>query len=194
MVIGLTGKYCSGKSYATLALEKKDFLQIDVDKLGHSALEEKKSEIEKAFGNSVITNGVVNRKLLGKIVFKNKSQRALLESIVHPVMVDNVKTILQLNKGKNIVINAAILADMGLDKFCDAVIWVDAPLFARIRRAISRDKAPLFSIIKRIIAQANLKSNLTKKNADTYIIENKGNIKDFSESVEKTLKLIETGK
>ncbi|MCL2481148.1 MAG: dephospho-CoA kinase [Spirochaetaceae bacterium] len=194
MVIGLTGKYCSGKSSIAEEFEKRGFYVIEVDKLGHAALNIKKTEIKETFGSIVIINEEVNRRALGKIVFRSSKKRDQLEKIVHPVMVHEVEEILKKHQGKNILIDAAILARMGLHKFCDAVIWVTAPFLKRLDMALYRDNRGVFFALSRMFSQRKLKSNLTKKHVDTYIIDNTGDLNSLSDKVESILKTINSRK
>ena len=95
--------------------------------------------------------------------FSDEAEKKALEKLIHPVMVEMVEKKIGENKGSDILINAAILHQMGLDSLCSALIWVDAPLFTRIKRALKRDSLPLKEVIKRIITQTDLKANLMKK-------------------------------
>lgn len=194
MIVGITGKYCSGKNSVAAEFERRGYYHIEVDKLGHAALDLKKDEIEKAFGSSVIKEGKVNRAALGKIVFKSREMKHILEKIVHPEMTLMVKKLIEDNKGKNILINAAILAQMGLHRFCDIVVWVKAPLLKRVERALMRDQLPPGAVLDRIITQRKLKSNLTRKDVDTYNINNSGNVEKIVSSVDRVLKLIDSRK
>lgn len=200
IVLGLTGKYCSGKSVIAFELEKQGFYHIDVDKLGHFALEEKKGEIEKTFGNAVIStekDGTVkvDRKALGAIVFSDRKKKKLLESIVHPAMAGEVARIVEKeckrDSNSKILINAAILAQMNLHKLCTVVIWVKTPFFVRFKRALKRDNLGFFAVLKRIISQRNLTSNLTKKYVDTYIVNNYGETNSPESVIDRILKLID---
>ena len=194
MIIGLTGKYCSGKSSIAEEFEKKGFYPIEVDKLGHAALKIKKDEVEKAFGSAVIQNGEVNRAALGKIVFRNRKKRKQLEKIVHPGMVQEIEDILKKRQGENILIDAAILANMGLHKYCDAVIWVNASFLKRLDMALYRDNRGIFFALSRMIAQRKLNPNLTKKYVDTYTINNTGDLDGLSDKVDNILKTINSRK
>ncbi len=194
MIVGITGKYCSGKNAVAAEFERRGYFHIEVDKLGHAALDLKKDEIEKAFGSSVISDGIVNRAAVGKIVFKSREMKHLLEKIVHPEMTQMVKKLIEEQKGKNILINAAILAQMGLHQLCDIVVWVKAPLLKRVERALMRDQLPPGAVLDRIITQRKLKSNLTGKDVDTYNINNSGNIEKIVSSVDRVLKIIDSRK
>ena len=194
MVIGITGKFCAGKNTVAAEFERKGYLQIEVDRLGHQALDIKKDEIAENFGSVVVVDGKINRPVLGGIIFRDAAKKRLLESIVHPLMVEMVKKAIEENRDGKVIINAAILEQMGLDSLCSAVIWVTAPLTKRIERAVKRDSLPLKAIIARIKVQKNLKPNIKQNNVDTYIINNTGNINKIAFDVDSVLKKIEARK
>ena len=76
MIIGLTGKICAGKDTFASLLPEDRFAVIDVDALGHEALAENKDKVAEAFGADVIrSDGTVDRKKLGAIVFSDKAKR-----------------------------------------------------------------------------------------------------------------------
>ena len=72
MIIGITGRSGSGKSFLSdILAEKLDMIHIDIDKISHEVLtfDESKKFLLNEFGSEIFENGVVNRKKLGKIVF-----------------------------------------------------------------------------------------------------------------------------
>lgn len=112
LVLGLGGTYCSGKSTVARALEAGGARQIDVDRLGHEALQRRAAEVVKAFGPGIIlASGAVtpvqpeatatgpgaahpiqiDRKALGRLVFADPDALRRLEAITHPVIRDLVR-------------------------------------------------------------------------------------------------------
>ncbi len=88
MVLGITGKYCAGKSAVSEVLSAWGWHIIDVDRLGHHALIEKRDEVLQRFGRELDDGaGGIDRKRLGAIVFRNRTALRYLERIVHPSMV-----------------------------------------------------------------------------------------------------------
>ena len=82
MIIGLTGKSCAGKDTVASMLSADRFSVIDVDALGHVALEANHGRLREAFGDSIFRpDGTVDRKILGPIVFSDPSKLGLLDSI-----------------------------------------------------------------------------------------------------------------
>ncbi|MBN2545460.1 MAG: dephospho-CoA kinase [Spirochaetes bacterium] len=190
LIIGLTGYFCSGKSTAGSIFQKKhDFYIIDVDKIGHNVLEEKKTEIIKKFGQEILTENSINRKLLAKIVFNDKKKLKILNSIVHPLMIKKVKESVEKSKNKKILINAALLFQMGLDKLCSHIIFIKASLLSIVKRALKRGNTDLFRIIKILIYQkqyAFCKKKLC--NADIYYIRNDKKIQNLYKEINNFLK------
>ena len=155
MIVGLTGGYCAGKDVVARVLAGRGFSVIDVDALGHDALREKEAEVIAAFGPSVRTATGIDRKALGRIVFSDAAALARLESVVHPVMVRDVKKMIAAMSG-DVLINAAILHHMGLHTLCHAVICVRAPRVARVFRAMRRDRLTFRAAWARIRAQKDV--------------------------------------
>jgi dephospho-CoA kinase len=178
-VLGITGLYCSGKSIAGRYFAENGFIEIDVDKLGHLALIHKKTEIIRFFGNKIIENGDISRKKLGKIVFNSEKKLNELEKIVHPFMISMIKD--QLNELKNentqyVIINAAILYKMGLDKLCNAVLAIVSPEKIIIERGKNRDGLSSLEIKRRLKKQKIYNENFTSAE---YFIENIDNYEKF---------------
>mgnify|MGYP006278910183 FL=1 len=190
MVIGVAGKYCAGKDQLIRFFNTHAFFEeVDVDQLGHRALEVKKAEIEDSFGRGVLDEtGGVDRKKLGARVFEDPKALRMLEEIVHPYMIEEVRRFIEERPGKNVIVNAALLFYMGLDNLCDAAVWVHAPSFSRIRRAMERDSISLPEVFKRILAQRKLKPQQIKKDVDIYTIRNSGSLQELGEKAAEILK------
>lgn len=191
MVIGVAGKFSAGKNQVVRFIsEKIDADILDVDALGHEALEERKDVLKERFGTEIIgPNGRVDRKRLGNIVFQDEEKMLALERIVHPLMREKVKDYIDLQPKQAVIINAALLFYMGLNRFCDTVIWVRAPLVKRIRRAKRRDGLSLRETLSRFRAQKKLKYKQIQKNTDIYTIRNNGSIKELKRKVAEFMKM-----
>jgi dephospho-CoA kinase len=73
---------------------------------------------------------------------------------------------------RGLVINAAILFQMGLDEYCDTIILVTAPIMTRISRARKRDGLGYWAIFRRLWTQRHLNAQARAATADTIIVEN----------------------
>ncbi len=178
MIVGITGGYCSGKNTVSKIFERHGFKIIDVDSIGHKALDVKKDEIIKAFGSELVVNGSIDRKRLGRIVFSNKERLKKLENIVHPWMIKEVKK--DVKNCSKCVINAALLIEMCLFTLCDFVIGVESSIDNVIERAMARDGLSKEDVIMRIQNQIPVKE---KKHYVDIVIENNGDLKELEKKV-----------
>ena len=90
-VLGLTGNIACGKtSVGHMLLELGAEHYIDADATVHSLYEAGQpiaTQVADAFGPTVMnSNGSVNRKALGTVVFKDAEAMSRLEHIVHPAV------------------------------------------------------------------------------------------------------------
>ena len=198
MVIGLTGKYCAGKNAAESVLTALGYPSIDVDKLGHHALESEIDHIEEAFGAGVIVekDGIrkVDRRALGSIVFSEPEALKRLEAISHPWMKNETARLVEEYKSggaSHVIVNAAILYKMKLDSLCDCVIWIEAPLLQRVRRAMKRDNAGFIQVFKRIYAQRQLKPKPSLNSVDIYRVGNNSGTEALARRLDDVLMNIE---
>ncbi|MCF7946001.1 MAG: dephospho-CoA kinase [Spirochaetia bacterium] len=193
MILGLTGKYCSGKSTVSRILEERGCKTIDVDTLGHEALEKKQDTLIKVFGREILKDGKIDRKALGVRVFSDSHRRMLLEGIVHPFMVRRVKDLIQqYSAGGNncIVLNAALLHYMGIDELCDDVLFVQTSFLRRFRRARKRDRAPVSMFLRRMSAQKHIHPNLISSRGDVYIIENNNSLRRINNQLDEFFSVV----
>ena len=145
-------------------------------------MEDQKVVLAEIFGKEIVNNdGHIDRKVLGKIVFADKSKLNTLNSIVHPVMVDMLRQKIAETDGK-IVVSAAILFDMGLDALCSRVLVVKAPMMTIIHRARKRDGYNLNRILK-VLKSQKLRKYL--KNEKVRVIRNSGSLERLRNTVEK---------
>ncbi|MCL2128453.1 MAG: dephospho-CoA kinase [Treponema sp.] len=175
MLIGLTGLYCAGKNRVAALLEKRGIPVLDVDKLGHIAIENQKTAVFSRFGGECQNpDGSVNRRLLGAMVFGKSGEVAALEAIVHPEANRLTEEWVAAQKAGIIAINAALLHKSVFFERLDRIILVSAPFFHRLVRARRRDGLPLIEILKRFSSQKRFFAQYAAGNADIYRVENPG--------------------
>ena len=186
MIIGLTGKSCSGKDYVS-HLFGEEFVVIDEDKLGHVALDNNREKLVAAFGDSIITDGRVDRKKLGPMVFSDKEKLEKLNSISHPWMVAETLSLCREaeREGKIAVINAAILEKMGFVPYCNEVVLVSSPYSERLKRAVMRDKITPEAFEKREENQKDIGSTLSNGGVKVTNIINDGDKESLSRQVKE---------
>lgn len=191
-IIGLTGGYCAGKNAAAAVLEERGCRLIDVDRLGHEALEACRAELLSLFGPAIRgENGAIDRRRLGALVFSSETELRRLESVTHPWMTARVEALICAEPQACWVVNAAILVKMGLHRLCDAVIWVDAPCLVRLRRARRRDKLNFRQIWSRFRAQKGLYSQTFSQVVDIYRVRNSADRAALEDEIDRALIRIE---
>ncbi len=186
MVVGITGKYCAGKSTLVPFLAELGFSEINVDKIGHEVLAHHRSEVIERFGIGVVLpDGAIDRSRLAGIVFKNAHKRRQLEEILHPAMVRRVQD--ELGTLQMAVIHAAILIPMGLHRLCNLVICVRAPLVLRVLRALRRDRISLVGIVRRNFAQRRICPKSVRSEVDTIYVCNRISVLRLKKRVARIL-------
>ncbi|AEH50434.1 dephospho-CoA kinase [Pseudothermotoga thermarum] len=177
-VVGVTGKIGSGKSTVSKFLAKLGATVIDVDKVAHEILETEnvKRQIVEAFGKEILTDGKVNRKKLAGVVFSDSLKLRLLESIVHPVLREEIARRVEKLRGL-VVLDAAILHRIGLDKLCDLIIVVTAPLDRIFERLRAKG-----------LSEGEIRRRLSFQNdipLEGIVVDNEGDLNSLREKVEK---------
>ncbi|MDR2134927.1 MAG: dephospho-CoA kinase [Treponema sp.] len=172
-LVGLTGLYCAGKNRVAALLEKRGLPVLDVDKLGHAAIEAERAAILSRFGGDLANpDGTVNRRLLGERAFGKPGEMAALQDIVHPAANRLTGEWLAAQAGKPCVFNAAVLHKSSVFGQLDFIILVEAPFFVRLLRARKRDGLSWRSLLKRFGSQKHFISQYLSGKADIYRVYN----------------------
>jgi dephospho-CoA kinase len=164
MILGIVGKAGSGKSYVSKLLKEnfKNSIVIDVDRVGHYVLTlfHVKEKLKDIFGQEIFDkNNEIDRKKLGEIVFSDESKLEKLNEIVHSEIYKEIekKVKIYLKKYDIIVLDAAMLFKIGLDKMCHKIILVDASEDLRYKRLVKKRNITKEKAKNMIQAQKNLK-------------------------------------
>ncbi|HVP18176.1 MAG TPA: dephospho-CoA kinase [Spirochaetia bacterium] len=186
MVIGLTGRYCAGKGAAARVFASIGYRVVDADDLSHEVMAEKAEEVIAAFGPAVRgREGGVDRRALGRIVFGDPSAQSRLQAILYPSITARIMRFIAEADG-DVVINAPLLQRAGLQKICDAVVFVRAPALVRLARAMRRDGLRLGEAWMRINAQKDVRPQSNDPGVDTYSVMNWGSLRSLER---RTLRL-----
>ena len=135
MVIGIVGGIGSGKSTILDYIDSIcDCIIVKTDDLAKS-LEQPNStvynEIIKHFDKTILNEDkTINSKILANIVFNDSTKLETLNKIIHPKVIEEIKTIINNNKNKLIFIESAILFESKLNEICDEIwcIYADEEL------------------------------------------------------------------
>jgi len=170
--IGLTGGIGSGKSTVAQIFEVLGIPVYYADAASKRLMNENdelKHKIKSAFGEETYTNGVLNRKYLSDIVFKDAEKINLLNSLVHPVTIKDAAQWMQKQTTPYVIKEAALIFESGSNKDLDYVIGVKSPAELRIKRTMARDNISLAQVQARIDRQMNEEEKI---NLCNYVIVN----------------------
>ena len=161
-VVGLTGGIGSGKTTFASLLSERGAQIIDADGLGRDALRPDQPawhSVVSQFGDEILqANSLeIDRKRLAAIVFSEPHKLSALNAIVHPVILkaiaDHLERLAQTDE--IVVLDAALIAELGLESSLDAMVAVTAARGTRkLRLQRSRGMDPL-DIEARMNAQKN---------------------------------------
>lgn len=187
-MIGVTGGIGCGKSEVCRMLEGLGAKVIDADFIAKEITDSNQTvreQIRKTFGQGVfLPDGGLDRRELARIVFTDKEALQKLNKIVHPYMVRAIGQEVKRAKAEGshplIVINAALIYEIGMEKDLDYVVVVSASLKNRIQRIIKRDGLSKEEILNRIKAQMPLEEKA--KRAD-HVIQNDGTLEELQRKV-----------
>ena len=158
-LVGLTGGIASGKSTVASAWVELGGIEIDADQLAREVVEPGTpglAAVKAAFGDSVISNGALDRSALGQLVFANTDKRRQLEAIVHPLVRElAAKKIAELPNDSIVIYNVPLLVEAAVDLDFDKVVTVEAPSEKQIERLVSIRKMNREDAERRVAAQAS---------------------------------------
>lgn len=176
LVIGLTGGIAAGKSTVCAMFAERGAVCLDSDRLAHEAMEPGRpayQEIVQRFGPSVVgPDGVLNRRALGALVFRDDAARRELEAIIHPRVIEAVQErVAALRAAPEppplVVVEIPLLFEAGLEWLVDKTIVVAAEQGIQLQRLTSRSGLSPEEAMLRIKAQ--MPSGEKERRADFVI-------------------------
>ena len=186
--VALTGGIGSGKSAVAEFLQECGAVIIDSDQLARDVIERGTEGFEvvlAAFGDTVLTDGEIDRSTLAEIVFQDEDQRKKLEGIIHPLVREAAESLMKKLPADSVVINQIpLLVETNGAKRFDHVITVSASEELRRQRLLQRGLKD-YEITKRMQAQVN---DAAREEIADSIIKNEGSLEDLERIVENLWK------
>lgn len=165
MIIGITGKIGSGKSFLASFFKNKKIVVFDADKeilnLYNNNINVKK-EILKRYPNSYIDNKI-DKSFLREIVKNDNSNLKILTSILLPYLRKKINNVVK--KNKVVILDIPLLFENNFYKICDFTINVHCNKAKQLKRVFDR----------------NIDNNLYKYlNSIQYNVVKKNKLSDFN--------------
>lgn len=188
-VIGLTGGTGAGKSSLKPVFEEYGYTYIDTDRLARKVTEPDSPYLSRIIGvfgaGSVCKDGILDRHALAEKAFSSPVSAAVLNLLTHPAIIDmTLDTINRCGKDGKAVVDAPLLFESGMDKICDRIIAVTAPVEMRLQRIMARDGISEEATRQRISRQHD--DAFYEANSDFYIV-NDSSVDELANKVRRVL-------
>jgi dephospho-CoA kinase len=189
--VGLTGSIAVGKTFVVAVFRDLGCRVLDADQVARDVVApgtDGLSQIVATFGEEVLNrDGSLDRARLGRIVFADNEKRLVLNSIVHPLVIDQQDRWIRECEAEDpdgiAIIDAALMIESGgyrrFDKLI--VVWCDPDL--QLQRLMSRDGLDRTDAEKRIASQ--MSQDEKKRHADFLIDTSNG----FEDTIRQTTEI-----
>lgn len=191
-IIGLTGGIACGKSAVSEELQKLGATTLDIDEITFELLlpyGELFGIYVQHFGRYVVgEDGFLNKRLVGEIIFNHPDERAWINSVAHPVLLNHVRDYLELCQAEGhelVVVEVPLLFEAGWEFLFDETWAIAVKSSQQIWRLIQRDKLSYQQALARVNAQMPI-AEICRR-ADV-VISNKKNRSSLRKQVREALK------
>jgi len=187
-IIGILGGIGSGKSTVASEFAKLGCKVIDADKIAHELLDEPavKAKIVGLCGRAILDSAVkIDREKLAEVVFTDADKLSSINEIIHPIVLQRAEKLIKKYQAEvgavreppvqAIILDMPLLVEVGWDKRCDKLIFVNCDQKLRLNRAkkLGFDKNQVkirenFQIS--LDNKANLADNTVENNSDFSVL------------------------
>ncbi len=159
--VGLTGSIGVGKSFVASVFVELGCHVLDADQTAREVVMPGTPGLKAltdAFGEEILnTDGTLDRKQLGTLIFADPSQRQRLNNILHPFIIARQDEILNAWEAEDPdgigIVDAALMIESGGYKRFDKLIVVHCRPEVQLERLMLRDKLSRDEALRRINSQ-----------------------------------------
>jgi dephospho-CoA kinase len=173
--VGITGGMGVGKSTVCRIFEALGIPVLDTDALAKKLINSNtdlQQKLQISFGDDIIVNQILQKKLLASRAFATEKATTLLNSIVHPYVFEYIAIWQAKQQAPYTIRESALLIETESYKNLDIIIGVTAPMPLRIQRILNRD---ITSTLPEIKARMDKQiDEETKRKFYQYTISNDG--------------------
>lgn len=174
-ILGLTGGIGSGKSAAAQCFVDLGVHLVDADNAARWVVEPGRpalARIAEHFGPSVLqADGTLNRSALRELIFKDPQQRVWLESLLHPLIREEIRQYLARAESAYAILVSPLLLETSQHQMVQRVLVIDVPESVQIERTVLRDKTNEEQVRAILKAQASREERLSR--ADDVIVNDR---------------------
>jgi len=147
LIVAVTGGIGSGQSTVCSFLKEWGCKIINADTKAKEVIQRNKklqNQLKHVFGDEIFhKNGKLDTAKLAGLAFKNELQTQKLNRLVHPMMVEGLIEEMEQARFSGryplVIIDAALVYEINIERMFDAVVVVDAPMASRMKRVQERD-------------------------------------------------------
>ncbi|MBB2495430.1 dephospho-CoA kinase [Aquipseudomonas ullengensis] len=174
-ILGLTGGIGSGKSAVAQHFMELGVHLVDADHAARWVVEPGKpalAKIVERFGEQVLqADGTLNRARLRELVFQDEQQRRWLESLLHPLIGQEIAQYLAKAESPYAILVSPLLVESGQHRMTQRVLVVDAPEQLQLQRTMVRDQSSEEQVKAILRVQANREERL--RHADDILVNDR---------------------
>jgi len=191
-ILGITGSIATGKSTVVNIFRQYGFPVVDADIIAREVVKPNTAGLKKVvetFGSSVLcSDGSLNRKQLGQIIFNDTKKRQTLNALLAPFLQEAI--IEQIKRASNaaslVIADIPLLYEAGYDKYMDQVAVVYIPEDLQVQRLMKRDRITEKEAQKKVASQLSIEEK--KKRAD-IIFDNQESLSSIRQQIFSWLKV-----
>ena len=194
-IIGLCGGVGAGKSTIAREFQRLGCRVIDSDEISRDIL--MRPDIIRTltawWGSEILRrDGRPDRRQIADLIFKDEDQKRRLESLLHPLILDQQEVIItggiRDHKVAAIILDSPLLFESNLDRRCDAVVFVEACESLRLRRIESVRQWGVEELRRRESCQTPMAE---KRARSRFSILNEGSIEQSRSQVVRVLQQVQ---
>lgn len=192
IVLGITGNIGMGKSSVARMFEELGAVRIDTDEIVSDLLGDPDviQEVCDLFGDHILREGALDRRLIAHTVFSNSRLRLGLENILHPrvfaAVDEQVADLAKMGAPLLVVVEAPVLFERSYQNRFDSVLTVHTTEENAFRRLEEKG-------IARVDAQKRLESQFPiemKIEKADITIDNNGTSEETKQQVRQVYELL----
>ncbi|MFZ2507700.1 MAG: dephospho-CoA kinase [Steroidobacteraceae bacterium] len=173
--IGLTGGIASGKSTVADHFASRGVTVIDADRITRQLVmpgQPARADLIRALGREILdADGNLDRKSLRRRIFSDTATRRIVEGVLHPAVIDEMRRQSDAAPGPYQVLVIPLLVEGGHREQVDRVLVVDCAEERQIERLMRRDGETRENALRALAAQATRAQRLA---AADDIVSNDG--------------------